>query len=93
MRHFSNKIRFYGEGLLAPRPAPTLEDNPFPSLLIEYIRSYVPYWKPFFHPQPEDASCRGDRGPLITDVTSLPNRSILFILSEKKRLELTFAII
>ena len=37
-----------------------------PRLLIQYIRSYPPYWRPFLHPQPEDAPCRGDRDPLMT---------------------------
>jgi hypothetical protein len=32
-----------------------------PRLLIQCIRSYPPYWKPFLHPQPEDPLCRGDR--------------------------------
>ena len=36
-----------------------------PRLLIQYIHSYPPYWRPFLHPQPEDAPCRGDRVPLI----------------------------
>jgi len=34
-------------------------------LLIQYIHGYPPYWRPFFHPQPEDAPCLGDRDPLI----------------------------
>ena len=34
-----------------------------PRLLIQYIRSYPPYRRPFLHPQPEDAPCRGDRDP------------------------------
>jgi hypothetical protein len=38
----------------------------YPRLLIPYIRRYPPYWRPFLHPQPEDAPCRGDRDPLIT---------------------------
>jgi hypothetical protein len=38
----------------------------FPRLLIQYIRSYPPYRRPFLHPQPEDAPCRGDRDPLNT---------------------------
>jgi len=38
-----------------------------PRLLIQYIRSYPPYWRPFLHPQPEKAPCRGDRDPLITE--------------------------
>jgi hypothetical protein len=42
---FRNKLIFYGEELLAPRPSPKLEDQPFISclrLLIQYIRSYLP---------------------------------------------------
>jgi hypothetical protein len=34
-------------------------------LLIQYFLSYLPYWRPFLHPQPEDAPLRGDRNPLI----------------------------
>ena len=34
-----------------------------PRLLIQFIRSYPPYRRPFLHPQPEDAPCRGDRDP------------------------------
>ena len=39
-----------------------------PRLLIQYIRRYARYWRPFLHPQPEDAPCRGDRDPLITEL-------------------------
>jgi hypothetical protein len=39
-----------------------------PRLFIQYIRRYPPYWRPFFHPQPKDAPCCGDRDPLITAV-------------------------
>jgi len=51
----------------SPNPqggGPTLVDCP--RLLIQYIRSYPPYWRPFFHQEPEDAPCLGDRDPLIT---------------------------
>ena len=34
-----------------------------PRLLIQFIRSYPPYRRPFLHPQPKDAPCRGDRDP------------------------------
>ena len=34
--------------------------------LIQYIRSYPSYWRPFFHWQPENAPCRGDRDRLVT---------------------------
>ena len=40
-------------------------------LLIHYIRSYLPYLRPFLHPQPEDAPCRADRYRLITDRTAI----------------------
>ena len=39
-----------------------------PPLLIQYIRGYPPYWRPFLHPQPEDAPCRGDRNSLISEI-------------------------
>jgi hypothetical protein len=35
-----------------------------PRLLIQCIRSYPPYWRPFLHPQLEDVPCFGDRDPL-----------------------------
>jgi hypothetical protein len=38
-----------------------------PRLLIQFIRSYPPYRRPFLHPQPEDAPCRGDRDPLTME--------------------------
>jgi len=51
-----------------------------PLLLIQYIRSYPPYWRPFFHPQPEDAPCRCDKGPLTMEWyehgNELYNRSV-----------------
>ena len=34
-----------------------------PRLLIQFIHSYPPYRRPFLHPQPEDAPCRGNRDP------------------------------
>jgi len=72
---FRNKICFDGEEFLAPRSK--LQDGGSPlvgrqGLLVLYIRSYPPYWRPFFHPQPEEASCRGNRYPLIKDVLLLP---------------------
>jgi len=36
-------------------------------LLIQFIRSYPPYWRPFIYPQREDAPCRCDRDPLHID--------------------------
>jgi len=44
---FRNKIRFYGEELLAPCPTHKLRTTPVgcPRLLIRYIQSYSPYWR------------------------------------------------
>jgi len=36
-----------------------------PQLIIQYIRSYPPYWRSLFHSQPDHAPFRGDRDPLI----------------------------
>jgi len=42
--------------------------------LIQYIRSYLPYWRPFLHPQREDAPCCDDRDPLITGPYNIENK-------------------
>jgi len=58
-----NKIRFYGKELLAPCPTPKVEDHHLSAIrdcLFKNISSYPPYWRPFLHPQPEEAPCRGD---------------------------------
>ena len=55
-----------GGVLLALRPNPQAGGPHLvgcPRVLIQFIRSYPPYQRPFLHPQPEDASCRGDRDP------------------------------
>ena len=65
---FRHMIRFYSEGLLGPRQ-PHAGGPPLVGcarLLIQYTRNYPPYWRPFLHPQPQDAPCRGDRDPPIT---------------------------
>jgi len=41
-----------------------------PRLLIQFIRSYPPYRRPFLYPQPEDSPCRGVRDPLHMDTTT-----------------------
>ena len=52
---------------------PSWRTTPFgcPRLLIQYIRGYPPYLRPFLHPQPEDAPCLGDRDPFIMDSTGI----------------------
>jgi len=60
---------FVRRGVVSTSPNPQAGGPPrvgCPRLLIQYIRSYPPNWRPFLHPQPEDAPCRGDRDPLIT---------------------------
>jgi hypothetical protein len=64
--NFRNKLTFYGEELLAPRP--TQAGGPplagCPRLLIQYIRSYLPYLEAVFSIRNlKDAPCRGDKEP------------------------------
>jgi hypothetical protein len=66
---FRNKDTFSRWGVVSTSPNPQAVGPPLvggPRLLIQYIRSYPPYRRPFLHPQPEDAPCRGDRDALIT---------------------------
>jgi hypothetical protein len=61
-----NIIIFYGEEFLAPRPTPKLEDHPLSAVrdcLFNVFAATLHNWRPFLHPQPEDAPCRGDRDP------------------------------
>jgi hypothetical protein len=67
---FRNIIIFYGEALLAPRPTPKLEDHPLSAVrdcLFNVFAATLHNWRPFLHPHPEDAPCRGERDPLNTD--------------------------
>ena len=73
--HFVTRY-FLRRGVLSTTTNPQTGPPPLvgcPRLLIHYIRSYLPYCRPFLHPQPEDAPCRGDRDPLITAIIPLPN--------------------
>jgi len=50
-------------GVVSPSPNPQAGGPPLigcPRLLIQFIRSYPPYRRPFLYPQAEDAPCRGD---------------------------------
>jgi hypothetical protein len=65
---FRNVAIFYGEELLAPRPTPKLEDHPLSAVcdcLFNVFAATLHIRRPFLHPQPEDAPCRGDRDPII----------------------------
>jgi hypothetical protein len=63
---FRNKLIFYGERLLAPRPTPKLGTTPCRLSATAYSTySQLPSKTGgnLLHPQPEDAPCRGDKGP------------------------------
>ena len=69
VRPFRNTISFNVAELSTPRHNPKREDHPLSAVrdcLFQFIRSYPPYRRPFLHPQPENAPCRGDRDPLMT---------------------------
>jgi hypothetical protein len=58
-------------GGVSVAPNPQIGGQPldrYPRQLIKYTRSCQLHWRPFLHPQPEDAPCRGDKGPLICDL-------------------------
>jgi hypothetical protein len=77
---FREYASVYVEELSSPRSTPQAGGPPLvgcPRLLIQYIRSYTAYWRPFLRPQREDAPCRGDRHPLIMD--SLIHTQNIFI--------------
>jgi hypothetical protein len=72
-------IIFYGEELLAPRATPKLEDHPLSTAhdcLFNVFAATLHNWRPFLHPQPEDAPCRGDRDPLNVDCFNYLNNFI-----------------
>jgi hypothetical protein len=59
-------LRFLRKGIVSTSPNPQVGEPPLvgcPRLLIQFIHSYCPCRRPFLHPQPEDAPCRGDRDP------------------------------
>ena len=67
---FRNLICFLRWEVVSTSPNPQAGGRPLvgrPLLLIQYIRSYPPYWRPFLHLQPKDAPCRGHRDPFITE--------------------------
>ena len=66
---YRNMISFLRWGVVNTSPKPQVRGPPLvacPRLLIQYIRSYPPYWRPFLHPKTEDAPYRGDTDPHIT---------------------------
>jgi hypothetical protein len=68
---FRNMVIFYGGKLLAPRPTPKLEDHPLSAVRDCIFAATLHIRRPFLHPQPEEAPCRGDRDRLIMDLNSV----------------------
>jgi hypothetical protein len=65
LKHFVTK-NFYGEELSAPRQTPKLEDHPLSAVrdcLFNIFAATLRTRRTSLHPQPEDAPCRGDKGP------------------------------
>jgi hypothetical protein len=62
---FRKMVIFYGEELLAPRPTPKLEDHSLSAVRDCIFAATLHIHRPFLHPQPEDAPCRGDRDRII----------------------------
>jgi hypothetical protein len=82
---FLNMVFLWG-GVVSASPNPQAGGPPFvgcPRLLIQYIRSYPPYRRPFLHPQPEDAPCRGDRDLHTHDILHTGHPKKRFGLSRK----------
>jgi hypothetical protein len=59
---FRNIIIFYGKQLLAPRPTPQAGGPPLVAVrdcLLNVFAATFHNSRPFLHPKPEDAPCRG----------------------------------
>ena len=64
-----NMFSFLLWGVVSTSPTLKLEDHPLPALrycLFTIFAAILHIWRPFLHPQPEDAPCRGDRDPFTT---------------------------
>jgi hypothetical protein len=66
---FCNIVPFYGEELLAPRLNPRLDHvlSTVRDCLFDIFAAALYIWRPFLLPEAEDALCRGDREPHITE--------------------------
>jgi hypothetical protein len=88
---FHNKDSFSQWGVVSPSPNLQVGGPPLVGcsrLPIQYIRSHLPYWRPFLHPQPEDAPCRGYRDPRVIEY----RKSIFPLLSMHKSLYIYFMV-
>ena len=66
---FFNVLCLYGDGLSAPRPTPKQGNHPLSAVGDYFIHSQELSISGgrLLHPQPHDASCRGEKHPLIAD--------------------------
>jgi hypothetical protein len=93
--------------LLPPRPTPKLEDHPLSTVrdcLFKIFATTLHNWRPFLHPQPEDAPCRGDStGPTYhgtntnTNTTTTTtnnnnnnNNNLLLLMGDEKLFSLVY---
>jgi hypothetical protein len=61
---FHNKLTFYSEGLLVPRPTPKLDDHPLSFVhgcLFSIFATTLHSRRGSLHPQSEDTPCCGDK--------------------------------
>ena len=64
-----NMVTFLRWGVVSNSPSPKLEDHLLLAVrdcLFNIFAATLHIWRPFLHPQPEDAPCRRDRDPLTT---------------------------
>jgi len=67
---FCNIIKFYDQELLAIHPTPRIKEKPLSAVrdcIFNIFAATLHTWGPFLHPQPEDAPCRGNKDPPITE--------------------------
>ena len=79
---FCNKIHFDVENFLAPRPTPKLVYYPLSAVrncFFNIFAATLHTGGQFLHPQREDAACRGDRDPQITEWAIIPVFKITII--------------
>ena len=75
---FLNNVFLQG-GVVSTSPNPQAGGPPLvgcPRLLIQFIRSYPPYRRPFLYPQPEDVPCCGDRDPLTQNIKIISYKTL-----------------
>jgi len=65
---FHDPVSFNDEELSAPRPTTNMGDHPLSAVrdcIFSILAATLNIWRPFLHPQPENAPYRGDRNSLF----------------------------